>query len=161
MLMSPSPQLQVTNVTHQICNLSGLSLISVQARHCCLQTVFHHCLICKHTGVQKKHSIYLQQYQHGRFIKNQDQWFQTISSTLSTPTLRLSRSSRSLCRCQLFSLDAALQPCNKYGHFGYQQKHGEKTSLTQPSTSMKSRWDHNILMLISETSLGMDGSIND
>lgn len=160
MLMLPSPQLQVTNVTHQICNLSGLSLISVQARHLLLANRFPSLLDLQTPWVFKKNivSIYPAVPTYGRSIKNQDwQWFQTISSTrpLSTPTLRLSRSGRSLCRCQLFSL--ATLDTNK--NMGKIWENDLKTSLTQPPTSMI-RWDH-VLMLISETSLGMDGSMNE
>lgn len=138
MLMLPSPQLQVTNVTHQICNLSGLSLISVQARHLLLANRFPSLLDVQTPWVFKKKnivSIYPAVPTYGRSIKNQDwQWFQTISSTrpLSTPTLRLSRSGRSLCRCQLFSL--ATLDTNK--NMGKIWENDLKTSLTKPPTSM-------------------------
>lgn len=120
MLMLPSPQLQVTNVTHQICNLSGLSLISVQARHVLLANRFPSLLDLQTPWVfKKKHSIYLSSstniweiYQESRLTMISND-FQHTSSKHSNSPFEPQRS-------QPLPLPA-FQP----GHFGYQQKHGE------------------------------------
>ena len=87
---------------------------------CCLQTAFHHCLICKHLGCfKKKHSIYLfsstniwEIYQESRLTMISND-FQHTSSKHSNSPFEPQRS-------QPLPLPA-FQP----GHFGYQQKHGE------------------------------------